>query len=213
MTQRTHNQYQQKLFEQFILESGIPNRFKSALAIPKEFQSQIKSKNILEDSFYFHGEAGIGKSHLVCAIIYQKLRDQVYNSFNPERKDIHLSQQYKTLQNQNPNCIYLSTPYLLMKIRDTYNNDKQTEKELLDDLSSIPHLYLDDFGVEKVTDWTLQTMYLILNARYERDLKTTFTSNNSIADIEDTYGERIASRIIGMTDEVVLLKGKDRRLK
>jgi DNA replication protein DnaC len=73
-------------------------------------------------------------------------------------------------------------------------------------------LILDDLGVEKTTEWSLQTLYTIIDRRYREEKQTLITSNLTLDEIAEKVGDRIASRIAGMC-KVVEIKGRDRRLK
>lgn len=67
-------------------------------------------------------------------------------------------------------------------------------------------LVLDDVGAEKMTEWAAQTLYAILNARYQGKLPTIVTTNNP-----DAIDERIISRLY---EGAVVCKGGDiRRLE
>jgi DNA replication protein DnaC len=72
-------------------------------------------------------------------------------------------------------------------------------------------LILDDLGTEKVSDWVLQSMYQIINARYVQMRQTVITSNHSLEELRSRIGDRIPSRIAEMC-EVFELRGKDRRV-
>lgn len=72
-------------------------------------------------------------------------------------------------------------------------------------------LILDDIGAEKPSEWVAETIYLIVNRRYNAKLPTIFTSNLSPGELADHVGDRIASRIVEMC-EIINLGGVDRRL-
>lgn len=108
------------------------------------------------------------------------------------------------------NAIFITVPELLMKIRSCFSLDK-CEETIVNKYSNVPFLVLDDLGVEKGSEWALQTLYIIINNRYSNCLQTVITSNFSIEEIGIKLGDRIASRIAGMCD-VVELTGTDRRL-
>lgn len=73
-----------------------------------------------------------------------------------------------------------------------------------------PVLLLDDLAVGKVTEWTEETLYRILNRRYEGALPTVVTSNLTPPQLQEVIGGRVMSRLTGMTHQVVL-DGPDRR--
>lgn len=73
-------------------------------------------------------------------------------------------------------------------------------------------LFLDDLGAAKTSEWVEEINYRLVNHRYENHLPTVFTSNVPPKELGDRLGERVASRLIEMTQTVVL-KGEDRRRK
>ena len=72
-------------------------------------------------------------------------------------------------------------------------------------------LVLDDVGMrQKITDAFETELTEVIDARDSKVLATIFTSNLPLDKIADTMGDRIASRIEGMTEQVPF-KGKDNR--
>ena len=61
-----------------------------------------------------------------------------------------------------------SLPRLLGLLRETYDDDAERSlSELLDRLAAVDLLHIDDVGAEQTTDWVLEQLYSIVNARYE----------------------------------------------
>jgi DNA replication protein DnaC len=70
---------------------------------------------------------------------------------------------------------------------------------------------LDDIGIrQRITDAFENELTEIIDARDSKMLMTIYTSNLPIEKLADTLGDRIASRIEGMTEQVAF-KGKDHR--
>jgi DNA replication protein DnaC len=82
--------------------------------------------------------------------------------------------------------------------------------EHLDACESARLLLLDDLAAERATDWTAETLYRLIDARYARRLPTIVTMNATGAMIRDSLGDRVASRLNGLGQHVVL-DGPDRR--
>jgi DNA replication protein DnaC len=59
-------------------------------------------------------------------------------------------------------------------------------------------LLLDDLAAERSTDWTAETLYRLVDARYARRLPTIITTNATGAMIREHLGDRIASRLNGI---------------
>jgi DNA replication protein DnaC len=89
----------------------------------------------------------------------------------------------------------------------TYGMAAQIEQEM----ASIDVLIIDDFGIQKETDWVNETLYNLVDARYEKEKFTIFSSNNNPAtEMKDLFGGRILSRIREMC-RIVDLSGVDQR--
>lgn len=71
-------------------------------------------------------------------------------------------------------------------------------------------LFVDDLGAAKLTEWTEEVTYRLINHRYEQCKPAIFTSNVPPSQLRDVLGERIASRLTEMCERVTL-KGDDRR--
>jgi DNA replication protein DnaC len=104
-----------------------------------------------------------------------------------------------------------SLPRLLNEIRDTHRAER-SHVDLLDRLTAVDLLHVDDVGAERTTDWVLEELYSIVNARYEDERSMVITTN--ILDREalcEQISERTVSRLTEMCDELPLL-GHDRRM-
>jgi DNA replication protein DnaC len=71
-------------------------------------------------------------------------------------------------------------------------------------------LFVDDLGAAKLSEWTEEVTYRLINHRYEQCRPSIFTSNVPPTQLRDVLGERIASRLTEMCERVAL-KGDDRR--
>ena len=105
-----------------------------------------------------------------------------------------------------------SLPRLLNVIRDTYR-EESSHIALLDRLTAVDLLHIDDVGAERTSDWVLEELYSIVNGRYEDQRSIVITTN--ILDREalcEQITERTVSRLTEMCDELPLL-GHDRRME
>lgn len=76
-------------------------------------------------------------------------------------------------------------------------------------------LALDDLGVERPTEWAMETLTGLIDARVASGLPTIVTSNFSLGELRDRWGGmpgmRIASRLGGACERIQM-GGVDRRL-
>jgi DNA replication protein DnaC len=104
-----------------------------------------------------------------------------------------------------------SLPRLLNEIRDTHRSER-SHVDLLDRLTEVDLLHIDDVGAERSTDWVLEELYSIVNGRYEDQRSMVITTN--ITDREALCAQitaRTVSRLTEMCDELPLV-GHDHRM-
>jgi DNA replication protein DnaC len=70
----------------------------------------------------------------------------------------------------------------------------------------------DDLGAERPTEWTLDRIYLLLDARYEAEKPLLATTNLSMTELETNLRARITSRLLAM-GPVWDVPGADYRLQ
>jgi DNA replication protein DnaC len=106
-----------------------------------------------------------------------------------------------------------SLPRLLAEIRKTFDEDAdRSYLGLLERLTSVDLLHIDDVGAERTSEWVLEQLYAIVNARYEDERAMVITTNLDHAELRDQIGERTVSRLIEICGDPLPLYGHDRRM-
>ena len=104
-----------------------------------------------------------------------------------------------------------SLPRLLAQIRTTFDDDRENSYvDLLDRLTKVDLLHIDDVGAEKTSPWVLEQLYAIVNARYEDERSIVITTNLERDALAEQINERTVSRLEEMC-EVLPLFGADQR--
>ncbi len=104
-----------------------------------------------------------------------------------------------------------SLPRLLAQIRTTFDDDRgNSYVDLLDRLTAVDLLHIDDVGAEKTSPWVLEQLYAIVNARYEDERSVIITTNLEREDLAEQINARTVSRLEEMC-EVLPLWGADAR--
>ena len=92
----------------------------------------------------------------------------------------------------------------------------RAETEILDKISKCDLLIIDDFGTEKVTEWVLEKVFFLIDARYRMrkpfiiSTNLQYKTDENICEIHKVFGKRIRDRI----NEVccpILFKGESKR--
>lgn len=110
-----------------------------------------------------------------------------------------------------PNFVKVKPMQIFRKMRNCEN--VQEEEDIIN-MFSKTNLLIDDFGVEKITEYAFQTIYEIIDNRYELGNNgLIITSNLSLDGLaEKLDNDRISSRIADMC-KIIKLEGSDYRLK
>jgi len=105
-----------------------------------------------------------------------------------------------------------SLPRLLAEIRTTFDSERsRSYLDLLDRLTAVDLLHIDDVGAEKTSPWVLEQLYAIVNARYEDQRAIIITTNLEKSEaLAEQIGMRTVSRLEEMCD-VLPLYGDDAR--
>lgn len=117
----------------------------------------------------------------------------------------------KAAQSAGRSVARYSLPQLLNEIRDTFRAER-SHIELLERLTAVELLVIDDVGAERSNDWVLEELYSIVNSRYEDERSIVLTTNHLDREaLCEQIGERTVSRLTEMCDELPVL-GHDRRM-
>lgn len=127
------------------------------------------------ESLFIYGPCGSGKTILAAAMLFEKLRQDYFTNNEITVRFCTVETTFDTLRkeiNQTPDTSFF------------------------DDLMNCDLLVLDDLGTDKPTDWVLTTLYRLINHRYEYKKDTIITSNKSLKELAELFGDdRITSRI------------------
>lgn len=103
-----------------------------------------------------------------------------------------------------------SLPRLLNLIREAIDSD-DGKLDLLDRLAAVDLLHIDDLGVEHQTDWVLEQLYSIVNARYEARRAILATTNLTPEKLAEQIGPRTVSRLEEICGDPLAFFGEDKR--
>lgn len=180
---------------EFMLSRGVPRRYMDAKLT--DFPAfQYEYGDLVEKSFYVYGPVGCGKTHLLCAL----LRETSYGTSSR----------------------FLTSEELLSMIKDSYNqpftprwvaeDGEARADNLVTQLCDLDILAIDDLGLERITDWSMSMMRLIINTRYNDMRRTYISSNMNLDTMAECFDHRTASRIYQMCEVIQLTSKGDKRI-
>ena len=103
-----------------------------------------------------------------------------------------------------------SLPRLLSLLRESMDSEGGL-LDFMDRLAAVDLLHVDDLGAENQTDWVLEQLYSIVNARYEAERAILATTNLMPDQLDARLGARTVSRLVEICGDPQPLFGADRR--
>ena len=103
-----------------------------------------------------------------------------------------------------------SLPRLLNLIRETIDST-EGKLDFFDRLAAVDLLHIDDLGAEHQTDWVLEQLYSIVNARYEAQRAILATTNLTPEKLAEQIGPRTVSRLEEICRDPLAFFGEDKR--
>ena len=104
-----------------------------------------------------------------------------------------------------------SNPVIFTSVVDMFDNLKENWgiKELRK-YQTCNLLVLDDLGTERPTEWALETLFKIVDYRYNEELPMIITTNCTPEDLKKHVGDRIFDRIRSMCALVPVISSSRR---
>jgi len=107
--------------------------------------------------------------------------------------------------------LFVVVPEFLEKVKQSFG--EESDGYLMDKALKAELLILDDLGAHNYTEWTINTLYLIINHRLNYERPVIITTNIGLEDLESYLGERTTSRIFELCHHYWLPVDLDIRLK
>lgn len=159
----------------------------SVVEIPDKYDATIIRKQPkIAKGLFLHGVTGSGKTYTLHAI----------------RKDVLRGWE----------CSQVETwVEILTEIKDRMNENKST-RQVIDNITERKFVFLDDVGAEKQTDWVQEQLYLLIDRCYRFEIPIFISTNLTLEQFTEKYGDRIVSRLYEMC-EVYEMEEVDKRLQ
>lgn len=213
--------YQEARFAQY--EPKTPSQEKAKAVMERMVEWLHGDEDTITDGAVLLGPPGVGKSHLAAAACSELGRRQ-QNAYIVRRDEQYAKSEalkaegrpyWEVRMPHAPESpLWVNLPSLIVDLRAEMNasRDDQERTQFARKLRDHDALVvLDDLGREKVSDWTGELVYTIVNDRYERQLPTIATSNLSPEELTAAgYWPAISRLAEG--GEIVVIEGPDHRL-
>lgn len=218
------------------MTTDIPKRYENANfgLLPESIKKAYPQIRENRKGLYIFGGVGTGKTFAAYAIYkkWEEDREQeeqnrkaVTEKYKPqngmrttedgvpyyfEDKETWQKQEdeLNKLPKIRPSMRFENVPQMLYSVKRDYRDNTDYQDGLI---NTSRVFILDDIGVEKVSEFVEEFMYLLINTQYEKVYPVVITSNLPLSALAEKLGDRIVSRIKEMC-EVIEVKGEDKRL-
>ena len=138
----------------------------------------------------------------------------IQNHFTLEASREHLKGNLTLEHNAS---LFVKASELQNKYNEQFRGTPEMQKDssekfykLKHKMKTVPLLIVDDIAIREITQAFENELYEVIDTRATNELATIYTSNLAITELGAMIGDRIASRIDGMTVKVAF-QGKDFR--
>lgn len=172
--------------ERKIAQACIPPRFigrsfenfkaasdaqKNALSIVKAYAEQFETHHKKGTGLILSGLPGTGKSHLAGAVLQSIMPGHV--------------------------GLYVTCLGLIRMVRATWRKDSEkSESEVLETLTDVPLLVIDEIGVQYGTDGEQTLLFELLDARYRAMAPSILLTNQDKTGLKTFVGDRTFDRLV-----------------
>lgn len=168
------NYVEEKFKEQDFENFNINSENEMAVKVAKDYTDKSIEK-MQNEVLIITGESGTGKTHLAASIANKLI--------------------------ENDKIVLMGRLTMLLDmIKETYRDNTKTENELIELYSNVDMIIIDDLGTEKISQWTLEKLYTIIQNRNENRLPiiitTRFDKHGLIERFSQSQDEQLVDAII-----------------
>jgi DNA replication protein DnaC len=162
-------------FDNFVAQTP---QAESIAKVLNQYCQNFSAQRAVRPGFIFTGNPGTGKTHLACAMVHALSMDGF-------------------------TAVYASLPRFTKELRAAYGKTGAVE-ELIQRLIDADFLALDEIDLHGQSDTDYNTLYDIVNSRYESEGRPTLAlSNRPLERLRTDLDERVVSRILGGSKPIV----------
>ena len=152
-------------------DAGSPGRFLDAKL--EDFPKKVLKAFDPELPLLLVGPNGTGKTHLLAGCMRH-----------------HLLRGRRCYWCSPPEWLEAAREYVTSSDRVGRSNNTLPSRSSVEFAMEVPHLFIDDFGTEKMTDWAYATFYRVFNYRYN-ELLPTWVTTNDIDSLDPRFFHRL----------------------
>lgn len=107
-------------------------------------------------------------------------------------------------------ALFINVPRFLLTLKDNITDKSDYIQHIKDNVLEADLVVWDEVGVKSLTTYEHENLYNLINTRIDAGKSNIYTSNLSKEELEEKIGERLYSRIVNLSTEVLFI-GVDKR--
>lgn len=182
----TFHSFDPLFYSDVATSEGEPSPRGNAKKIKQTMLKYCKNYDAISDHLLFTGSPGVGKTFMSNCIV-------------------------NNLTQKGYGIIYVTAAHLVSSIQDQLFHSGKTSTQVFEPLLLCDLLIIDDLGAEFTSEYSQKQLYEVIDSRLNAEKKMIVSTNLTVIKIQETYDERLSSRIRGYFKTIPFL-GEDIRL-
>ena len=107
-------------------------------------------------------------------------------------------------------ALYIHVPRFLLALKDNINEKSEYVQFIKDNVYEADLVIFDEVGTKALTQYEFENILSIINARLDLGKSNIYTSNLTDTEMQQKMGDRLYSRIVNMSQDILIV-GRDKR--
>lgn len=107
-------------------------------------------------------------------------------------------------------ALYIHVPRFLLALKDNISEKSEYVQFIKDNVYEADLVIFDEVGTKALTQYEFENILSIINARLDLGKSNIYTSNLIDTEMQQKMGDRLYSRIVNMSQDILIV-GRDKR--
>lgn len=107
-------------------------------------------------------------------------------------------------------ALYIHVPRFLLALKDNISEKSEYVQFIKDNVYEADLVIFDEVGTKALTQYEFENILSIINARLDLGKSNIYTSNLTDTEMQQKMGDRLYSRIVNMSQDILIV-GRDKR--
>lgn len=110
----------------------------------------------------------------------------------------------------NCKALFINVPRFLLSLKDSISNQNDYIDHIKKNILDVDLVVWDELGIKNATQFEHEHLLNLINTRIDYNKSNIYTSNLNSEELRERLGDRLYSRIIGLSKDIELF-GSDKR--